>query len=151
MAALVGAYRAREVARLVAAIAPAPLALAAMVASPASLVSGVLGTLSLGAVIGGLAFVVLREIAEWLAWGGPASDRYRDALEIELSRHLGLQPVHAGDSLDQPLHAEPEGSRFRVTAAVAAAVVLVVTVLGFVDRFSSPVTVPPAVASLERG
>jgi hypothetical protein len=85
---------------------------------------------------------------------GPASDRYRDALERELSRRLGLVPalVQAGAPVDEPLRPEPDAApRWRVAALVAAAAAALVGVLAFVQRFSGAVAVPPAVALAEVG
>src|SRR5262249_44217507 len=92
-ATLVGAYRARAISRVLAAVVPLPAAGLVALNAPSSLVGGPLGIGCLALVVALASFFVLREIAVWLAWGGPRSDRYRDALESELSRRLGMEPV----------------------------------------------------------
>lgn len=72
---------------------PAPLgALAAALPSDA-LVGGPLGRASLALLVALASGASMRAIAAWLAWGGPASDRHREALEAALSERLGLLPV----------------------------------------------------------
>lgn len=163
--ALVGACRARARARAASLLAPLPVGMLAAVATPATLVSGALGLAALGAVAAVATWSVLREIAGWISWGGPVSDRYQEALEVELSRRLGLAPAPVA-ALWQPPEPEPPDpaeigigsfpawvrapSRSAVLVAVIA--IAVVSVMAFLKRYSAPSpTAPPAYASIASG
>jgi hypothetical protein len=142
--ALAQTYRARLIARWVSYLLPAPLGLAAVLAAPSGLVSGALGTASLGVLAALLAWVALRGLVRWLTWGGPVSDQYRDAFETELSRRLGLLPAKPivtppWDALPSgavdPL-AAPSGRRLAVIGIIVAASAGLVGVMAFLKRFA---------------
>lgn len=163
--ALVGACRARARARAASLLAPLPVGMIAAVATPSSLVSGAVGLAALGAVAAVATWSVLREIAGWISWGGPVSDRYQEALEVELSRRLGLAPAPVA-ALWQPPEPEPPDpaelgigsfptwvrAPSRTALLVAAIAIAVVGVMAFLKRYSAPSpTAPPAYASIESG
>ncbi|EYF06991.1 hypothetical protein [Chondromyces apiculatus] len=87
---LARAYQARQRAHVASLAAPLPLGVVTALAAPADLVSGPLGVASLAAVVAAVAWFALRVLVRALTWGGPNSDRRRDALEAELSRRMGF-------------------------------------------------------------
>ncbi len=74
-----------------------PLPFGALVAAlcPASLVGGPLGRASVGLLAALGAGALLREVSGFWTWGGPLSDRLRDAFEADLAGRLGLAPLGA--------------------------------------------------------
>ncbi|AUX44480.1 hypothetical protein SOCE26_059440 [Sorangium cellulosum] len=100
MEAMESAYRARLRARLASWIAPAPVGVLAAALSPDDLASGPLGTTSLALLVALATWLALRFAARLATWGGPPSDRLRDALVAELSRRMGFasssEPLAAG-------------------------------------------------------
>jgi hypothetical protein len=142
--ALAQTYRARLIARWVSYLLPAPLGLAAVAFAPSGLVSGALGTASLGVLAALIAWVALRGLVRWLTWGGPVSDQYRDAFEIELSRRLGLLP--AKPIVTPPWDALPSGAddalavasgrRLAVIGIIVAMSAGLVGVMAFLKRFA---------------
>lgn len=173
--ALAGTYRARLAARWLSYLAPVPLGLLAAALAPESMVGGALGFASLALVVALGAWLALREAVRWLTFGGPASDAYRDALEIELSRRLGLAPARALVTSPwesplappvQPAGPPPEdllaaasmranaateqGSRrWRLGLAVSGATLGLVGVMAFLKHFAAPRDIaPPTAATL---
>jgi hypothetical protein len=164
--ALVGACRARARARAASLLAPLPMGLLATAVTPRALVSGAVGLAALGAVAAVATWSVLREIAGWISWGGPISDRYQEALEVELSRRLGLAPAPVAPLWQPPPEPEPPDqdpadasalptwarAPSRTALLVAAIAIAVVGVMAFLKRYSAPSpTAPPAYARIESG
>src|SRR5262249_10891436 len=88
---LSNAHAARRVATAAAYALPLPIGiLAASLLTSGALVSGTLGVVCVAVLAAALAWAALREVAKLVSWGGPTSDHFRDAFEIELSRRLGL-------------------------------------------------------------
>jgi hypothetical protein len=164
--ALTRAYLARATARWVSYLVPLPIGALVGLLAPASLVSGALGRASLGVLIALAVWGVLREIVAWQSWGGPLSDRSRDALETAMAERLGLVPeppavldetpfpLGAGRSLtrvrvakEPPPPALPARSIFAVVAAAAFAV----GVMSIAKRLGSPAAIPPPVETLQVG
>ncbi len=144
--ALVGAYRARARARLASLVMPVPLGLLAAVLAPRGLVSGWLGLAAVGAVAALSTWALLREAVAWLSWGGPVSDRYRDALEAELSRRLGLAPARVAiDAYGaRPLEADAPRPRLGAAIAIGALALAVVGAIAFLKRYAGE---PPAAST----
>ncbi|WP_437826045.1 hypothetical protein [Sorangium sp. So ce1153] len=177
MEAMESAYRARLRARMASWIAPAPLGVLAAALSPDYLASGPLGTASLAVLVALATWLALRFTARLATWGGPPSDRLRDALVAEMSRHMGFAserlaapapgqaaaPVFA--PRPTPLAAPPgrgrerggeEGFealplRARVVVPAALAVVGIVATMAFVQRFAAPRELPPGERQAARG
>ncbi|WP_434040907.1 MULTISPECIES: hypothetical protein [Sorangium] len=173
MEAMESAYRARLRARLASWIAPAPLGVLAAALSPDYLASGPLGTASLALLVALATWLGLRFAARLATWGGPPSDRLRDALVAELSRRMGFASDRLAASdpgspaaavfapRPTPLGAPPprgaeEGLdalplRARVLVPAALAVVGIVATMAFVQRFAAPRDLPPAERQAARG
>ncbi|AUX23972.1 hypothetical protein SOCEGT47_045030 [Sorangium cellulosum] len=175
MEAMESAYRARLRARLASWVAPAPVGVLAAALSPDDLASGPLGTASLALLVALAIWLALRFAARLAAWGGPPSDRLRDALMAELSRRMGFAPDRlAGPDAGAPapafaprptpLAAPPappsrgaeEGAdalplRARVLVPAALAVVGIVGTMAFVKRFATPRDLPPTGQPAARG
>jgi hypothetical protein len=165
--ALTRAYLSRALARWVSYLVPLPFGLLVGLLSPASLVSGSLGRASLGALAALGAWAVLREIVAWQSWGGPLSDRSRDALEVAMAERLGLLPELPAAPLDEtpfPLGAARSLTRVRgapeaaapalptrAILAVVAAAVFAVGVMVFSKRLADPAAIPPPVETLRAG
>ncbi len=164
--ALTRAYLSRALARWVSYLVPLPFGALVGWLSPATLVSGTLGRASLALLAALAAWALLREIVAWQSWGGPLSDRSRDALEAAMAERLGLVPEvpAALDETPFPLGAarslvrvrvapEPRapGLPARALAAVTAAAVFVVCVMVFSQRLSRPAALPPPVEMLRSG
>ncbi|WP_437629678.1 hypothetical protein [Sorangium sp. So ce854] len=174
MEAMESAYRARLRARLASFIAPAPLGVLAAALSPDYLASGPLGTASLALLVALATWLALRFAARLVTWGGPPSDRLRDALVAELSRRMGFaserlaasdpgapaavfapRPAPLGPrpppppGADEGLDALPLRARVLVPAALA--VVGIVATMAFVQRFATPRDLPPAGQPAARG
>lgn len=165
--ALTRAYLARSLARWVSYLVPLPFGALIGLLAPAALVSGALGRASLGALAAIGAWLALREIVAWQSWGGPLSDRSRDALEQAMAERLGLAPDPEPASLDEtpfPLGAARSLSRVRVApdppapalsprsiATVAFAAVFAVVVMAMAKRLGDPAALPPPVETLQAG
>ncbi|MFS8064766.1 MAG: hypothetical protein ACMG6S_00215 [Byssovorax sp.] len=164
--ALTRAYLARATARWVSYLVPLPLGALVGLLAPSSLVSGSLGRASLGVLVALAVFAVLREIVAWQSWGGPLSDRSRDALELAMAERLGLLPEvpAALDETPFPLGAARSLTRVRVAGdapapalpsrsilAVAFAAVFAVGVMAISKRVGAPAASSPAVETLHAG
>ena len=164
--ALTRAYLARATARWVSYLVPLPLGALVCLLAPSSLVSGSLGRASLGVLIALAAWGVLREIVAWQSWGGPLSDRSRDALELAMAERLGLLPEvpAALDETPFPLGAARSLTRVRVAKdppapalparsifAVVAAAAFAVCVMAISKRVGAPAAIPPPVETLRAG
>ncbi|NUQ78742.1 MAG: hypothetical protein HUU21_34890 [Polyangiaceae bacterium] len=168
---LAGTYRARLVARWLSFALPLPLALLAVLLAPSNLVGGALGLASLALVVALGAWLALREAVRWLTFGGPASDAYRDAFEIELSRRLGLAPAQAlvtppwespweSPAPENPLAAasmraraiSAEGSRrWRLILGLSGVSLSVVGGMAFLKHFAAPRDIAPPSAAVATG
>ena len=162
---LARAYRARAEARWASYLLPGPLGLLTALLSPSSLVSGWLGRASLGLLIALALFAGLREIVAFRTWGGPISDHYRDMLEAELSRKLGLLPPAPAPAPDAGIEREREWERGRpaegepspparigrIAIAVGLVAAGVVGAMAFLQRYAAPHEPPPAVPLLATG
>jgi hypothetical protein len=82
------AQTARARARWAGWLLPWPVGALAAWLAPADLAGGALGRASFGVVAALALRLVLREVAAWITWGGPASDRVRDAFEAALAERL---------------------------------------------------------------
>lgn len=91
--ALGRALSARARARWASYLLPAPLGALAAAAVPEGLAGGVLGRASVGALAALMVLAGLRQLAAWITWGGPFSDRLRDRFEAELTERLALLPT----------------------------------------------------------
>ncbi|AKT39076.1 hypothetical protein [Chondromyces crocatus] len=91
--ALASAYQARQRAHVASHALPIPAGIVAALAAPADLASGPLGLASLAVVVATATWLIARAVVRSLSWGGPGSDRRRDALEAELSRRMGFFAV----------------------------------------------------------
>ena len=164
--ALTRAYLSRALARWVSYLVPLPFGALVGLLAPATLVSGSLGRASLGALAALATWTVLREIVAWQSWGGPLSDRSRNALEIAMAERLGLLPERpaALDETPFPLGAARSLTRVRSAPedrapalpgraifAVIAAAVFGVGLLLFSKRLTTPAAIPPPVETLRAG
>jgi hypothetical protein len=156
--ALASAYRARLRARLASWALPLPLGAIAAAAAPSDLASGPLGVASLAAVVALATWIALRWLLRALTWGGPVSDRYRDALEEELSRRMGFVPAPEAPPLraapapaPPPRVADPPPAllRPRVLVPASLAAIGAVATIAFLQRFGEPVE-PPALPEVAR-
>lgn len=100
-------HRAHRLASTLSWALPGPLGALSAALPPASLVGGALGRASLAVLVALLSGAVMRAIAAWLAWGGPVSDRHREAFEAALAERLGLLPRRPSPELRPP----PDGLR----------------------------------------
>ena len=164
--ALTRAYLSRALARWVSYLVPLPFGALVGWLAPAAQVSGSLGRASLGALAALAAWALLREIVAWQSWGGPLSDRSRDALEVAMAERLGLLP-ELPEPLDEtpfPLGATRSVTRVRAAPevpapalptraifAVVAASLFAVGVMVFSKRLTAPATIPPPVETLRAG
>jgi hypothetical protein len=165
--ALTRAYLSRALARWVSYLVPLPFGALVGALAPAAIVSGWLGRASLAALAALAAWAVLREIVAWQSWGGPLSDRSRDALEVAMAERLGLLPELPAPPLDEtpfPLGAARSVVRVRAAAeapapalparamlGVLAAAVLAVGVMVFSKHLADPAAIPPPVETLRAG
>ena len=85
-------HRAHRMASTLAWALPGPIGALAAALPPSELVGGALGRASVALLVAIVAGVSMRGLAAWLAWGGPASDRLREAFETAVSERLGLLP-----------------------------------------------------------
>lgn len=155
---LARAYRARTEARWASYLVPGPLGVLMALLSPASVVSGWLGRGSLGLLVALTLWALLRQIVAFRTWGGPISDRYRDAFEAELVKKLGLMPPPSGIAAplgaprEERADADMEPSRVgRAAIAIAVAAAGVVFAMAFLSRYAAPTEPPPAVPLLATG
>ncbi|WP_437274474.1 hypothetical protein WME90_24815 [Sorangium sp. So ce375] len=176
MEAMENAYRARLRARMASWIAPAPLGVLAAALSPDYLASGPLGTASLACLVALATWLALRFVARLATWGGPPSDRLRDALVAEMSHRMGFaaerlatsspgssaapvfapRPAPLGERPAPPRRGVEEGIdalplRARVLVPVALAVIGIVATMAFVQRFAAPREQPLAERQATRG
>jgi hypothetical protein len=167
--ALTRAYLARALARWVSYLVPLPFGALVGLLAPGSLVSGALGRASLAALLALAAWFALREIVAWQSWGGPLSDRSRDALEQAMAERLGLfsEPEPEPATLDEtpfPLGAARSLTRVRVAPdppapalssrsifTVAFAAIFAVVVMALAKRLGDPAAIPPRVETLQAG
>jgi hypothetical protein len=164
--ALTRAYLSRALARGVSYLVPLPFGALVGRLAPAALVSGWLGRASLAALAALAAWALLREIVAWQSWGGPLSDRSRDALEVAMAERLGLLP-ELPEPLDEtpfPLGAARGVTRVRAAPdapapalparaifGVLAAGVFAAFVMVFAKRLAQPAAIPPPVETLRSG
>ncbi|WP_437739180.1 hypothetical protein WMF39_25910 [Sorangium sp. So ce1504] len=178
MEAMESAYRARLNARMASWIAPAPLGVLAAALSPDYLASGPLGTASLACLVALATWLALRFVARLATWGGPPSDRLRDALVAEMSSRMGFASERLAAALSpgspaapvfaprptplgerpgrEPRRGVEEGIdalplRARVLVPAALAVIGIVATMAFVQRFAAPRDQPPAERQAARG
>lgn len=166
--ALTRAYLARSLSRWVSYLVPLPLGALVGLLAPASLVSGALGRASLAVLVGLAAWAGLREIVAWQSFGGPLSDRSRDALELAMAERLGLlpepEPAATLDETPFPLGATRSLSRVRAAPeapppalptralfAVVAVAAFAVFAMAVSQRLGAPAALPPAVETLQSG
>ena len=164
--ALTRAYLSRALARWVSYLVPWPLGAVAGLFAPSTWVSGTLGRASLGALVALAAWAILREIVAWQSWGGPLSDRSRDALEVAMAERLGLLPELPAPLDETPFPLGAARSVTRVRAApdtpspalpgralfgVMAAAVFAAFVMLFSKRLADPAALPPPVETLRSG
>jgi hypothetical protein len=155
---LARAYRARAEARWASYLLPAPIGALVALFAPGSVVSGWLGRGSLGLLVTLALWALFRQIVAFRTWGGPISDRHRDAFEAELSSKLGLMPSAAGAAAPlgalSPEGADPEAAPAqlgRAALAIALAAAFVVGGMAFLQRYAAPGEPPPAVPLLMTG
>jgi hypothetical protein len=86
-------HRAHRLASTLSWALPGPIGALAAALPPPSLVGGALGRASLALLVALVAGAAMRALAAWLAWGGPVSDRHREAFEAAISERLGLLPA----------------------------------------------------------
>ena len=164
--ALTRAYLARSLSRWVSYLVPLPFGALVGLLAPPALVSGALGRASLAVLAGLAAWAALREIVAWQSWGGPLSDRSRDALELAMAERLGLLPGPAAvlDETPFPLGAARSVTRVRAAAeapssalparalfAAAAVAAFAVFAMAVSKRLGDPAAIPPAVETLHTG
>jgi hypothetical protein len=155
---LARAYRARAEARWASYLVPAPIGVLVALLAPGSVVSGWLGRGSLGLLVTLALWSLLRQIVAFRTWGGPISDRHRDAFEAELSSKLGLMPPAEGAAAPlaapTPAGSDPEAAPARLgraALAIALAAACVVGGMAFLQRYAAPGDPPPAVPLLTTG
>ena len=85
-------HRAHRAASTLAWAIPGPIGALAAALPSADLVGGALGRASVALLVALLTGAAMRGLAAWLAWGGPVSDRHREAFEEAMSARLGLLP-----------------------------------------------------------
>ena len=88
-------HRAHRLASTLAWALPGPIGALAAALPPADLVGGALGRAAVALLVALAAGASMRALAAWLAWGGPSSDRLREAFETAVSERLGLLPAPA--------------------------------------------------------
>ncbi len=86
-------HRAHRLASTLAWAVPGPVGALVSALPAGDLVGGALGRASLALLVALLVGVGMRIVAAWLAWGGPVSDRLREAFEEAMSVRLGLVHV----------------------------------------------------------
>lgn len=86
-------HRAHRLASTLAWAIPGPIGALAAALPSTDLVGGALGRASLALLVALATGAGMRLAAAWLAWGGPVSDRHREAFEEAMSARLGLLPV----------------------------------------------------------
>src|SRR5262249_22227118 len=149
-------------------VLPAPLGALGAVLAPAHLVSGLLGRASLGVIVAFAVWLILREVGHALTWGGPIADQYRDAIEHELTKKLGVvaPPVQVFDALAKiapfPEVAAPAigmvspscapstapGCQLRAALSITLISVGAVVAIAMFRRFTEPGPAPPPLAAL---
>jgi hypothetical protein len=167
------AQKARARARWAGTLLPLPLGVLAAALAPADLAGGALGRASFGLVSTLALRFVLGELSAWITWGGPASDRLRDAFEAALAAHLTgaaeaaapeaasilplsppRDPPRAAVAATPPLPG-PAATLARPLAAALLCAVFVVGVLFFLQRVGAPreeaAAPPPATPPLLAG
>ncbi len=164
--ALTRAYLARSLSRWVSYLVPLPFGALVGLLAPSALVSGALGRASLAVLAGLATWAALREIVAWQSWGGPLSDRSRDALELAMAERLGLlpEPAAALDETPFPHGAArsvtrvraapdppPQALPARALFAVVAVAAFAVFAMAISKRLGDPAALPPAVETLQPG
>lgn len=146
--ALAHAYEARRRAALAVAILPVPAGLLAALATPASLVSGLVGRMSAGVLAALVVWLVLREVLRFATWGGPMSDRLADSFEVALCQRLGFAPVATAPF--SPPNPPPEPSTLPswaraplLVSFVSVAAVLGISFFQHYLRPAEPAELPP--------
>ncbi len=114
METLMRAFRARAMASWASYALPLPLALAAAYTLYSRELAGPVGLSAVALITAFLCHRALTVMVGWVSWGGPLSDRLRDAFERTVSAELGLE--RAPELLD---HAHP-GGRQRPPGEAAA-------------------------------
>lgn len=126
-------------------VLPGPLGALAAALPPASLVGGAIGRASTALLVALLSGMAMRAIAAWLAWGGPVSDRHREAFEAALSERLGLLPAREPETT-------PSRRRSRRPVAHGAHVLTRDTVPDLPQHLPGPIaTRPPQIDLAPRG
>lgn len=95
-------HRAHRLASTLAWAVPGPIGALAAALPSADLVGGALGRASLALLVALAAGAGMRIVAAWLAWGGPVSDRHREAFEEAMSARLGLLPAAPVRAVAEP-------------------------------------------------
>ena len=117
-------HRAHRLASTLAWALPGPIGALAAALPPADLVGGALGRAAVALLVALAAGASMRALAAWLAWGGPSSDRLREAFETAVSERLGLLPAPAPTASTRALarraDAPPEPPRLLPIAAPPA-------------------------------
>lgn len=111
-------HRAHRMASTLAWAIPGPIGALAAALPPSELVGGAIGRASVALLVAIVAGVSMRGLAAWLAWGGPASDRLREAFETAVSERLGLLPP----PLQAPVLSPEAALRRAATSPLAAEV-----------------------------
>jgi hypothetical protein len=149
---LAAVHRAHRWASTLAWAIPGPIGALAAAIPPAALVGGALGRASLALLVALLTGASMRALAAWLAWGGPVSDRHREAFETAISERLGLlppMPRPRGSAAARPPVVEleppaaPQVAWMRIVGLAGIAALGLVVALAFVRRFGTT-TAPPA-------
>jgi hypothetical protein len=91
--ALVRAHRLRSGARLLQRLAPPIVGALAAWLVPARLAGGAVGIGAMAVLLAVATAWAFGRLAAWLTWGGPISDRLREAFEDEVATRLGLEPA----------------------------------------------------------
>jgi len=152
---LAAVHRAHRAASTLAWALPGPVGALAATLPPATLVGGALGRASMALLVALVTGVSMRAVAAWLAWGGPVSDRHREAFEAAISERLGLLPTPARSRGAAPARPPPvveiapsEAPRVPWASLVGLAGVAalgLVIALAFVRRYGTT-SAPPAPA-----
>ena len=154
--ALEHAYEARRRAAFAAVVLPVPLGLVAALATPASLVSGLVGRAAVGVLVALVGWLLLREALRFATWGGPTSSRLASMLEAALAQRLGLAPIATAPFSPPPAPMEATGLPPWARAPLLVVFVSVAAVFGisFFQRNlrpASPEELPPPMPMLRAG
>jgi hypothetical protein len=108
--ALALAHKRRAWALLLRTWLPVPAGIAAALAVPEGLANGTLGRAAVGLLASLATFVLLGAWVRVRSWGGPFSERLRDALERRVAEHLAIAPP-----IETPAHEAPSQEVVRAT------------------------------------